>query len=84
VSGLSILSAGIYLDPAMFSYLVPMLVVIGDRDHPDSVQGSSLFVSNLQLYGFDVQYVVLPGVGHVVTNEGIRLTIELFRKTTGK
>jgi predicted esterase len=84
VSGLSILSAGVYLDPGMFSYLIPMLVVIGDRDHPDSVQGSSFFVSNLQLYGFDVQYVVLPGVGHVVTNEGIRLTIELFRKTADK
>lgn len=84
VSALSILSAGVYLNPRMFVNLVPMLVVIGDRDHPDSLQGSSLFVSSLQQFGFDVQYVVLPGVGHVVTDEGIDLTIELFRRTAGK
>jgi hypothetical protein len=35
-------------------------------------------------YGFDVQYKVLPGVGHTVTKEGVDLTIELFRKTIGK
>jgi pimeloyl-ACP methyl ester carboxylesterase len=84
VSGLSILSAGVYLNPGMFINLVPMLVVIGDRDHPDAVQGSSNFVSTLQQFGFSVQYVVLPGVGHVVTDTGIDLTIELFRMTAGK
>lgn len=84
VSALSILSAGVYLNPRRFINLVPMLVVIGDRDDPASVQGSSLFVSNLQKFGFDVQYVVLPGVGHVVTDEGMDLTIELFRRTAGK
>lgn len=84
VSGLSILSAGVYLNPSMFINLVPMLVMIGDRDHPDAVQASSIFVSNLQKFGFDIQYVVMPGVGHVVTDEGIDLTIELFRRTAGK
>ena len=84
VSALSILSSGVYLNPRMFINLVPMLVVIGDHDHPDAVQSSSIFVSNLQKFGFDIQYIVLPGVGHAVTDEGIDLTIELFRRTAGK
>lgn len=84
VSALSILSAGVYLNPQMFINLVPMVVVIGGADDPNAVQTSQMFVSNLQKFGFDVQYKVLPGVGHVVTNEGIDLTIELFRRTAGK
>lgn len=84
VNGLSILSAGLYLNPSAFINLVPMVVVIGGADNPDAVQTSQMFVSNLQKFGFDVQYAVLPGVGHVVTSDGIELTLELFRKTAGK
>jgi predicted esterase len=84
VSGLSILSSGVYLDPKMFAQLVPMLVVIGGADNQQAVQTSQLFVDGLKSYGFDVEYKVLPGVGHTVTREGIRATIELFRKTMGK
>lgn len=84
VSGLSILSAGLYLNPSAFINLVPMVVVIGGSDNPNAVTTSQMFVSNLQKFGFDVQYAVLPGVGHMVTNEGIELTIELFRRTAGK
>jgi predicted esterase len=83
VSGLSILSAGVYLNPRMFINLVPMLVVIGGADNPDAVQTSQIFVSNLQKFGFDIQYAVLPNVGHTVTQEGINMTIELFRRTMG-
>jgi hypothetical protein len=84
VSGLSIISAGVYLNPRMFINLVPMLVVIGDADDPDAVQMSSIFATNLQKFGFDIQYVVLPNVGHTVTKDGVDLTIKLFRKTIGK
>jgi phospholipase/carboxylesterase len=84
VSGLSILSAGLYQDPNMFPELIPMLVVIGDQDYASSVQSSQIFVSGLQQFGFDVQYKVMPGVGHAVTKDGVNLTIDLFRKTIGK
>jgi len=84
VSGLSILSAGLYLNPNMFAELIPMLVVIGDRDDQMAVRTSQSFVNDLQGYGFDVNYRVMPGVGHAVTGEGVRLTIDLFRKTIGK
>jgi hypothetical protein len=84
VSGLSILSSGVYLNPNLFAQLVPMLVVIGNADHPAAVQASQLFVSGLQNYGFDIEYIVMPNVGHTVTKEGVLATLELFRKTMGK
>jgi len=84
VSGLSILSAGLYVNPNSFPELIPMLVVIGDQDNPASVQGSQGFVNGLQGYGFDVQYKLMPGIGHAVTHEGVDLTMDLFRKIMGK
>lgn len=68
----------------MFTELVPMLVVIGGSDSPGAVQSSQMFVDGLKGYGFDIQYEVMPGVGHTVTKEGVNLTIDLFRKTIGK
>lgn len=84
VSGLSILSSGMYLDPRLFAELVPMLVVIGGSDHSTAVATSELFVNDLKYFGFDVQYKVMPGVGHAVTREGITLTIDVFRKTINR
>ena len=84
VSGLAILSSGVYLDPRYFSELVPVAVVIGDADHPLAVQSSRKFVEGLQQYGFDVHYEVLPGVGHAFTATAQKLTIELFRKVSNK
>jgi hypothetical protein len=84
VNGLSILSAGLYLNPNMFAELIPMLVVIGDNDNATAVQTSQLFVRDLRQFGFDVDYELMPGVGHVVTKDGVKLTIDLFRKTISK
>jgi Predicted esterase len=84
VSGLAILSSGMYLDPRMFPELIPITVVIGDADNSVAVQTSQLFVDGLKQYGFDVHYEVMPGVGHTFTNTAQELTIELFRKTANK
>ena len=84
VSGLSILSAGLYIEPSAFPELIPMVVVIGDQDYAPSVQSSRMFVDGLQGYGFDIQYEIMPGVGHAVTKKGVNLTLDLFRKTIGK
>jgi predicted esterase len=84
VGALAILSSGNYLEPSMFAELIPMVVVIGGSDDPGAVQSCQSFVSGLQGYGFDVKYEVLPGVGHTVTQDGVNLTLELFRKTIGK
>jgi len=84
VSGVSVLSAGNYYTPNLGARGIPFLVVIGDQDDPLGVQGSEIFASSLSRTGFEVQYVVLPGVGHTVTDKGKELTIALFRKTIGK
>jgi predicted esterase len=81
VSGLSILSAGLYLNPNMFPELVPVLVVIGSGDNQTAVATSQMFVQDLQKFGFDIKYEVMPGVGHTVTRRGLNMTIDLFRKT---
>ena len=83
VSGVAVLSAGNYYAPSLGAAGIPFLVVIGDRDDPARIQGSDAFAAALRQYGFDVQYQVLPGVGHTVTSEGKELTIALFRKTIG-
>lgn len=80
VSGLSILSSGVYLNPNLFAEVIPMVVVIGDQDNASAVQTSQIFVRDLRQFGFDVQYELMPGVGHAVTKKGIDLTIDLFRK----
>lgn len=82
VSGLAILSTG-YSMPG-FQPNVPVLVVIGSMDNPDSIQTNEMLVSRLQQTGVDVEYHVLPGVGHWATAKTESLTIELFRKTVGK
>ncbi|MBE0671830.1 MAG: hypothetical protein IH588_14670 [Anaerolineales bacterium] len=82
VSGLAILSTG-YSMPG-FQPNVPVLVVIGSMDNPDSIQANEMLVSHLQQSGVDVEYYVLPGVGHWATTKTESLTIELFRKTVGK
>jgi predicted esterase len=84
VSGLSILSPGLYFNPAEFPSLIPIAVVIGEADDRRSVDTSQLFVDELKKYGFDVQYERLPGVGHTVTKKGVDITIELFRETISK
>ena len=84
VSGLAILSSGMYLDPKLFPELIPITVAIGGADHPDAIQTSQLFVDGLKNYGFDVHYELIPGVGHTFTNTAQELTIELFRKTVNK
>lgn len=82
VSGLAILSTG-YVGPGTQAR-VPVLVAIGGADNPESIRANEELVSYLSRNGFDVQYEVFPGVGHRVTNEAKKLTIELFRKTIGK
>lgn len=81
VSGLAILSSGYSVKG--FPH-VPVLLVIGGADHPESLQVNANLASYLSQSGYDVQYHVLPGIGHWATNETKQLTIELFRKTIEK
>jgi hypothetical protein len=62
------------------SEVIPMAVVIGDQDDPRAVNTCFLFVSDLQKYGFDVDFNALQGIGHYMTSIAEDVTIELFRK----
>jgi hypothetical protein len=81
VSGASILSAASYDKANLSGKHIFFLVVSGDQIDPFSVEQSSLFSQYLAQEGFDVQYKLVPGVGHVITKEGRNLTIKLFRET---
>ena len=81
---MSTLSGEAHYSPNLGASGIPFLVVIGDRDDPVSVQNSAAFSTALSQSGFEVQYDVLPGVGHTVTSKAKDLTIALFRKTIGK
>ncbi len=83
VSGIAVLSSGNYYAPASAAR-VPMLVVIGDRDDPGAVSTSADFSSTLKQNGYDIEYVVLPGIGHTLTSRGQQLSIDLFRRTQAK
>jgi len=81
VSGLAILSSGYYTTGFP---RVPVLIVIGGADHPESLQANAELATYLNNKGYDLRYYILPGVGHWPTSKTEELTIELFRKTIGK
>jgi predicted esterase len=84
VSGLAILSSGLYLDPRVFPEVIPVTVVIGNADDPTAVQTSKLFVDDLNQYGFSAHYELLSGVGHAFTPAAQKSAIETFREAVNK
>lgn len=84
VSGLSLLSSPEYVRPELFPELIPMLVVIGDREDPHSRNASLAFANGLQNRGFEVKHILLPNAGYAIIPDELNWTIDLFRKTIGK
>jgi poly(3-hydroxybutyrate) depolymerase len=80
VSGVAVLSAGNYYPINTQARPIPFLIVIGDKDDTAAVQGAQSFAQLLQNNGFMVDFHLLPGVDHTVSNEVKQLTIEFFRK----
>jgi predicted esterase len=81
VSGLSILSTARYLDPKQFQEYVPILIVNSELDHPTVLYNSAAFSNQLYDLGFDYMITILP---EELSDIGIQMTFELFRKTIGK
>jgi poly(3-hydroxybutyrate) depolymerase len=84
VNGLAILSSGYFIDMGEGARHIPVLLVIGSIDHPDSIRANEDYFNQLNAKGRDVQYYEIPFAGHSVTDKGKSLTIDLFRKTQGK
>ena len=53
--------------------------MIGNLDNPDSINGSQQFAQDLANSGHEVNYQLLPWVGHAVTNKTKQLTIDFYR-----
>ncbi len=84
VQAAAVLSAGNYYPPTPAVAGMSFLVVIGDQDDPAAVQTSQLFATSLAQAGAGVDYWLLPGVGHQVTDKTRQLTVDFFRKAYGK
>ena len=58
---------------------VSFLVIIGDQDNAVALQEASRYHGTLKNNRFNVQYHLLEGVGHTLTDKARELTIEHFR-----
>ena len=82
VYGVSMLSASIYYPPTRGSSHIPFLVTIGDHESPETIQAARNLAGQLTSNGNYVELYILEGVGHVVSEEAVDLTIDFFRRTT--
>jgi poly(3-hydroxybutyrate) depolymerase len=80
IRGVAVLSAGNYYETTTNTGNIPYLVVIGGKDHPDSVAGAERLVAVREHNGYPVIYLFLPDVGHVMSKEAKEATIALFRE----
>ena len=80
VKGVAILSPGYAFSSTMNAQGISFLVVTGDRETPRRLETAQQIVSLLEQNNFNVEYHLLPGVGHTLTDETMKLTIEHFRK----
>lgn len=84
VRGVAVLSPGYAFSSTMNARDIPFLVVTGDQESPRRLEVSKKIVSLLEQNDFEVEYHLLAGVGHTVTDEAIKLTIDFFRKVKGR
>jgi len=84
VKGVAVLSPGYAFSSTMSARDIPFLVVIGDQELPRRLEAARQLVFLLEQNNFDVEYQLLPGVGHTLTNEARKLTIDFFREVNGK
>ena len=84
VKGVAVLSAGSYCIPVDSARDIPFLVVLGDREAGRRLDAAQEFVSTLEQNDFNVEYHLLSGVGHTITNETRNLTISFFQELNEK
>jgi len=84
VTAAAVLSAGNYYEPVLAAQDIPFLVVIGDQDDPLSLENARMFTDRLKQDQFWAELVILPGVGHKVTQKALELTISFFQQVYGR
>ncbi len=80
VKGVVVLSAGNYYQLVLDTKNIPYLVIIGDKDDAVSIARAQNFVAKREKNGYEVDHLLLPGVGHTVSKEAKEATMELFRE----
>ena len=81
VGAVSVIIAVTYDPPKPQAKDIPFLVISGDVDPRNAVEITQEFTHALQQNGFTVEEHILPGVGHIVTEEMITLTLGFYRRT---
>lgn len=82
VLGVSAMSAGQYDPPPVGGTHVPFLVTVGSDDclDPDRVALAEQFTRALREAGYPVEFEVIPGVAHAVSDRAITLTVAFFER----
>ena len=75
VAAASVMAPGDYYLPPPSARSIPFAISIGAWENPAIVQA---LAAALQQNGNSVQLHIIPGVGHSVSTEAIRLTLDLF------
>jgi predicted esterase len=81
VQAVAVLSAVTYDKPEVQAKAIPFLITLGDADHLGGVKQVQQFTQDLQQAGFNAELHILPGVGHAVTDDARKLTLEFFKRT---
>jgi poly(3-hydroxybutyrate) depolymerase len=81
VGAVAVLSAVTYDQPEAQAKAIPFLITLGDADHLGGVKQVQQFTQDLQQAGFIAELHILPDVGHTVTDDARRLTLEFFKRT---
>jgi phospholipase/carboxylesterase len=81
VKGVAVLSCNNYFPPWKNSQRGPAyLVIIGDRDQPAGVNGAREFASLLEQEDYNIQFELLPGIGHEFTPQALEDTMIFYEE----
>lgn len=72
--GVSVIATGNYVRPPADLPHIRFEGIVGDRDNPIAVEHASELAGPLDEAGKRVGLHALPGVGHGISNEAIRVT----------
>ena len=81
IVGVSIISAENFPQPSAQAIDLPVLITVGDRDD-ERAEAAQGFSEALEARGFAARLVVLPGVGHQLSGDATRLTLDFFEQVT--
>ena len=83
IVGVSVISAGSFPQPSAQAIDLPVLITVGERDD-ERAQAAQGFSEALEARGFAARLVVLPGVGHQLSGDATRLTLDFYAQVTQK